>query len=277
MTPHIRKFFENPQLTLIIANVELMIVSMAAFMAAVLTFFSGFGLGTLLMPVFALFFPLDVSIALTAIVHFLNNFFKLFLVGKFADRQAVVKFGFPAIVAAALGAWLLTLLTDVPPLWTYAIGGKSFYILWVKVVIAVIIIGFTIFELIPFLKTLTFNESHLAVGGVLSGFFGGLSGHQGALRSAFLARLHLSKESFIGTGVVIACLIDAVRMGIYSVNFATISSRESSLSLIFSTSAAFIGTYLGSVYLKKVTMKFIQKMMAVVLIVMAVALMVGLI
>jgi len=38
---------------------------------------SGFGLGTLLLPVFALFFPLPVAIAATALVHLANNFFKL--------------------------------------------------------------------------------------------------------------------------------------------------------------------------------------------------------
>ena len=33
-----------------------------------------------------------------------------------------------------------------------------------------------------------------------SGFFGGLSGMQGALRSAFLARAGLSKEAFVASG-----------------------------------------------------------------------------
>jgi hypothetical protein len=38
-------------------------------LASALTLFSGFGLGTLLMPVVALFFPLDLAIAMTAMVH----------------------------------------------------------------------------------------------------------------------------------------------------------------------------------------------------------------
>ncbi|MFW6290263.1 MAG: hypothetical protein ACOC0R_04780 [Mariniphaga sp.] len=54
---------------------ELIIISIAAFFTAVLTFFSGFGLGTILMPVFALFFPVDIAIALTGVVHFTNNLF----------------------------------------------------------------------------------------------------------------------------------------------------------------------------------------------------------
>ena len=56
--------------------------------------------------------------------------------------------------------------------------------------------GFAFLELLPFFKKLEFDENKLFFGGVISGFFGGLSGHQGALRSAFLIKCGLSKESF---------------------------------------------------------------------------------
>ena len=52
---------------------EIVIISIVALFASLLTFFSGFGLGTILMPVFAIFFPVEIAIALTGIVHLLNN------------------------------------------------------------------------------------------------------------------------------------------------------------------------------------------------------------
>lgn len=56
---------------------EYILICSDAFVASGVTLFSGFGLGTvLLMPVFAVFFPVP-AIVLTAIVHFLNNLFKL--------------------------------------------------------------------------------------------------------------------------------------------------------------------------------------------------------
>lgn len=61
---------------------DIFIISMAAFFTAILTFFSGFGLGTILTPVFAIFFPIEVAIALTGVVHLSNNLFKIALVGK---------------------------------------------------------------------------------------------------------------------------------------------------------------------------------------------------
>lgn len=54
---------------------EIIVIAIVAFFASGLTFFSGFGLGTLLLPAFALFFPIEIAISLTAIVHFLNNIF----------------------------------------------------------------------------------------------------------------------------------------------------------------------------------------------------------
>ncbi|MEO8167675.1 MAG: sulfite exporter TauE/SafE family protein, partial [bacterium] len=55
---------------------EYAVVSIVALLASGLTLFSGFGLGTLLLPAFLLFFPTELAIAMTAIVHFLNNIFK---------------------------------------------------------------------------------------------------------------------------------------------------------------------------------------------------------
>ena len=87
---------------------EYLIVCTVALLASGLTFFSGFGLGTILMPVLALFFPVTIAIAATAIVHFANNLFKLALVGRSANRDVLIRFGVPAVVAALIGAWLLS-------------------------------------------------------------------------------------------------------------------------------------------------------------------------
>ncbi len=42
-------------------GMEITAIIAAAFFASVLTFFSGFGLGTILLPVFAIFFPVDIG------------------------------------------------------------------------------------------------------------------------------------------------------------------------------------------------------------------------
>jgi uncharacterized membrane protein YfcA len=70
---------------------EILLISIVAFFVAILTFFSGFGLGTLLTPVMMLFFPVEVAIALTGMVHFSNNIFKLVLVGKKVNKEVLLR------------------------------------------------------------------------------------------------------------------------------------------------------------------------------------------
>lgn len=157
---------------------EIIIISLTAFLVAILTFFSGFGLGTILTPVFMIFFPVDLAIALTGVVHFFNNIFKLVLVGRAADRQVVLRFGIPAVLAALLGSWLLLNITNWQPLFTYQLFGKTFQVFPVKFIISVLLILFASIDLIPYFSNLQFGKDKLPVGGALSGFFGGLSGNQ---------------------------------------------------------------------------------------------------
>jgi hypothetical protein len=89
----------------------------------------------------------------------------------------------------------------------------------VKLVMGVLIMLFAALETVPRMRDLQFGREGLLIGGVVSGFFGGLSGHQGALRSAFLVRAGLSGQAFVGTGVVIACLVDLTRLWTYAGHF----------------------------------------------------------
>ena len=85
----------------------------------------------------------------------------------------------------------------------------------------------------------------MPLGGLVSGFFGGLSGMQGALRSAFLSRAGLTKEAFIATGVVIACLIDFSRLAIYSAALARESAHFNYGLLAAAVLAAFAGEFVA--------------------------------
>jgi len=68
-----------------------------ALVASTLTFFSGFGLGTILLPAMAIFYPLPVAIVLTGIVHFINGIFKVLLLRKHIHVPDLVRFGLLAI------------------------------------------------------------------------------------------------------------------------------------------------------------------------------------
>lgn len=258
-------------------KMEIILIILVAFAASLLTFFSGFGLGTLLAPVFMLFFPVEVAIALTAVVHFFNNLFKLALVARFADKQVLLRFGVPAVAAAFAGSWLLFRLSDLPELFAYNLQGKTFEVSPINFTMAIILLFFAMMDLLPFFKKLQFGRDKMLIGGLLSGFFGGLSGNQGALRTAFLVKAGLSKEAFIGTGVAIAAFIDITRLSVYASKFEQ-SGLTDNLGLVaIATLSAMAGALTGNKLLKKVTLGFVQAFVAVMLILISLALGAGLI
>jgi uncharacterized protein len=255
---------------------EIVIICLTAFLVAILTFFSGFGLGTILTPVFMLFFPVELAIALTGVVHFCNNIFKVFLVGAKADKEVLLRFGVPAVVSAFIGAWLLLQITDLHPLFSYNIGSKTIEVYPVKFIVSLLLLTFAIIELLPYFKHLQFNKNKLPIGGILSGFFGGLSGNQGALRSAFLIKAGLSKETFIGTAVIVSTFVDLTRLSVYASRLSKVGIEENIVLIICAVASGIAGSYIGLKLLKKVTLAFIQKLVAVLLIVLSIALGAGL-
>ncbi|MBU2018637.1 MAG: sulfite exporter TauE/SafE family protein, partial [Bacteroidetes bacterium] len=191
---------------------DMLIIAIVSVFAAGLTFFSGFGLGTILLPVFSIFFPVTTAIAATALVHFANNVFKFGLLYKYIHFKTAAYFGIPAILAAAIGGYVLVQLGKPIPFHTYTLGNHEFSMSSLKVTIGCLLIFFAFFELNERLKNYTFPPKYLWVGGILSGFFGGLSGHQGAFRSAFLAKSGLDKKQFVATSNAIALVIDVSRL-----------------------------------------------------------------
>jgi uncharacterized membrane protein YfcA len=224
-----------------------------------------------LLPVFAIFFPLSEAVMLTAIVHLLNNLFKGFLIYKHIRKDVVIKFGLLAILFALLGAYCLERLQAGLALYSFQDRSVSL----VSFVMAIVILFFALFEIIPFFQKLVFPPSMIYVGGALTGFFGGLSGHQGALRSAFFLRLGLTKEQLIGTGTAIAILIDVSRLSVYFKNTSNFSVAATQNYLLVAIASAFIGSYLGNHFLKKITIPLVQKIIAICLVLYSLALIFG--
>lgn len=259
---------------------ELILIAIVALAAAALTLFSGFGLGTILTPVFALFFPVPVAIAATVVVHLANNIFKLGLMARQADWRVVLRFGLPAALAAVAGAMVLGWIDTVPVLAQWSIGNRHFEITLVKAVIGLLIVIFALFELWPRFQSLALPSRWIPIGGLLSGFFGGLSGNQGALRSAFLIKAGLSKEAFVATGAVAAVIVDAVRILVYgSASLAAHLEQSGSLAIpvLTATMFAFLGSYFGKQLLGKVTLRSVQLTVAAVMLIIGSGLALGLV
>jgi len=265
-----------------VPDVDFALITLISALVGGLTLVSGFGLGTLLMPAFAIFFPLEIAIAATGVVHFVNNLFKLAVVGRWARREVVVRFGLPAVVAGALGAGLMNLAADLEPVHAYAIGSMQAQVTWLKLVIALLLVIFAALELSPRYGQIAFPMRALPIGGVLSGFFGGISGMQGALRAPFLLRAGLSQEEYVGTANVISTLVDFIRLTIYAVGFlaaapgggdaqagSALQEPRTLWLIVAACGAGFLGAFLGAKIVRKVTLRAIRLVVAVMLFVAA--------
>jgi len=252
------------------------LVGLVSLGAAGLTFFSGFGLGTVLLPVFVLFMPTSAAVAGVAIVHFLNNALKFWLVRQHADRSAVIRFGLPGFVAAFGGAALLEVLDGLEPLGSTTIGGLDVVVTPVDLVVGVLLLVFGLQELLQHPKR-SISDRYLPVGGALSGFVGGLSGLQGALRSAFLIRTGLKAAPFIATGAAIALLVDTSRIFVYSFRGLLFAPGQSGTTLAAALIGAAIGTFIGNRFIEKVSLRAVRIIVGVLLVSIAFALALGLV
>ncbi len=168
----------------------------ASAMAAV----TGFGTATVLLPFTTLFVALEPAIVLVAIFHFLANASRLWFMRSHVDRRTAAIYGAPSLLAAALGAFVLTMFSGTRPL---------------RLAFGLFLGAYAVSSLAGRSWRVPTSDKALVVGGVLSGFTSGLIGLGGAIRGAFLIATPLSKEAYIGTSAAIAVAVDTARLSVY--------------------------------------------------------------
>ena len=258
---------------------DLVLIAVVAAFASALTLFSGFGLGTVLLPAFALFLPVPVAVAATGVVHLLNNLFKGVLLWRRADWPTVLRFGIPAIPAAILGAWLLAWLGDTARLFEWSAFGRSFGPTAAGLTVGLLMIVFAALELQRWFQELKAPPRFIPLGGLVSGFFGGLTGQQGAFRSVFLLKAGLTAERFIATGVMIAVIVDLTRLATYAATFdgGFDPTEREGLMVLVGTLSAFVGAYVATRRLDKVTIGAVRYSVAALMFLIGLALAAGVI
>ena len=127
----------------------LLIILFVSFIASTLTFFSGFGLGTLLLPTLSIFLPLEWAITGTAIVHLINNLIKLTLNYQNTHWKIALTFITTAMPFAFIGSQLFSWLLIAPQTIDFSLGGRPFLTLPYKIFIGLLMILFAIAEWFP--------------------------------------------------------------------------------------------------------------------------------
>ena len=257
----------------------MLLACLVALVASGLTLFTGFGLGTLLLPALALRMPIVDAVAVTALVHLTNNLFKALLVGRWAVRDLVLWFGIPAMLAAALGARLLATIGAGERLAGPVVAGVTLDPTPADLVVGLVIVVLAWRALAA--KDPGDDEpaghaprAEMVRTGALSGFIGGLTGHQGAVRSAFLLRLRLARDAFVGTNVAIACLVDIARLLVYR-RAAGALTADSFAFWGPVALCAFAGAWVGARLVAKTTLPGLRRVVAVTMVLLGLAIAAG--
>ena len=227
-------------------SVDFFITLIVTFLISTATLLTGFGIGTVLTPTFTLFYDVKTAVFLVSIVHLANNLLKFGLFAKHVDRKILWRFGAVSILGAVAGSLLQGML-----------AGPA-----VRIALALFLIISGAGEFLP--KNFSFRIPRRAdiLGGFFSGFMGGMIGNQGAIRSAYLLKYNLGKESFIATATVIAIVIDLSRIPVYLLEHSE-QFEQMGEQLLLLIGVAFAGTLLGKQLLRSISLEKFRAIVSV--------------
>jgi uncharacterized protein len=177
----------------------LLAVFVIAFIAGGTATITGFGIGSLLTPLLALRLGTQLAVTAVAVPHAAGTALRCARLRQAIDWPVLWKFGIPSAAGGIAGA-----------LWQ---GELS------NLILTRVLGGLLLLAGISGLANLTVRVQlrgpWAILGGLLAGFFGGLVGNQGGIRSAALLGVSLPPERFVATATASALVVDAVRLPVY--------------------------------------------------------------
>lgn len=178
---------------------DIIIIFFGVIFASALTVPAGFGLSTMLTPIALLFMSPHEAVTVVAIIHVIHNGAKYISLRDYVDFKAVKHYGVWLIIGSILGAVLNNNVSQKPLL----------------AIIGICLVILPILTLSERWTNYKIPEANDRIGGFGSGFMGGLSGHQGALRAMFLTRRLRDKMNYAATASILALCVDLSRIPVY--------------------------------------------------------------
>lgn len=231
---------------------QILLFFILALVAEILGTISGFGSSVLFVPMAGMFFDFSTVLGVTALFHVFSNVFKIYLFRQNIDRKLLLWLGLPSVIFVIIGAYL-----------SQYIQSNIF-----KLILAIVLIGLSIFMLLFRNKRLRISEKNYFLGGLSSGFLAGFIGTGGAIRGLVLSAMQLEKDVFIASSAWIDLGIDLARTGVYFFNGYI--QREVLWVFPGLILMSLLGSYLGKRILKHISEERFSNM--VLLIVAAIGL-----
>ena len=221
---------------------QLLLVAIGSFLAAALTVPAGFGLSTILTTLVLLLMGPHEAVAVVAVVHGAHNAGKFAALKDSVDFGAFRRYGIWLVIGAILGAGLQNEVPQKPLL----------------ALIGAFLISLPLLSMSEKWTGYRIPEANDSLGGFGSGFMGGLTGHQGALRAMFLTRRLPDKMAYAATASVLALCVDISRVPVYLLFRFDEISQHASLTIVLVISAL-IGVRVGKAWLVSLESEWIHR------------------
>lgn len=160
----------------------------------------GFGIGSVLTPFFATRVGMDVAVAAVTLPHLVATAFRCYRMRGAIDRGVLVRFGLLSAVGGLFGAL------------AYAQLGPSS----LSAVLGGLLLLTAVANVTGVFSRMRPRGAVVAAFGFASGFFGGIAGNQGGLRSAALTAFALSPRALVATSTATGLLVDLARTPVYA-------------------------------------------------------------
>ena len=221
------------------------VVFIVAAIAGSIASITGFGIGSVLTPLLATSVGTRLAVAAISIPHFFATVLRFWRLRGHVDKAVLIRFGIPSAGGGLAGALLHNVAAN------RALG----------VVFGLLLVFVGLSELSGLSRRMRFGNIVGLIAGAVSGFFGGLVGNQGGIRSAALLGFELDKQAFVATATATGVIVDAARMPAYFVT----QGREISaiwVIVVIATLGAVIGTVFGERVLRLVPERLFRRVVA---------------
>ena len=224
------------------------VVALVGFFAGIVAAISGFGIGSLLTPTFALQAGTKAAVAAVAIPHLVGTLQRFWILRSHVDRRRLVAFGITSAAGGLAGALAHVWLSSR----------------FLTVIFGVLLILAAIAEATGWMAKVRWSRRTAWIAGALSGAFGGLVGNQGSIRSAAMLGFDVPKEAFVATATAIGLFVDGARLPVYlATQWDEIAAQWP--SLIAATVGVCIGTAIGARLLPRIPRTVFRRIVALLL------------
>jgi len=219
---------------------------LVALLAGGIASVTGFGIGSILTPFFALSVGTPLAVAAVSIPHVLGTAIRYILLWRHTQWSVLWRFG----LASAAGSLAGALMQPV-------FGARGLTLL-----LGALLVLTAVATISGILQRRDWPPGVALALGALSGAFGGLVGNQGGVRSGALLAVRLEPLAFVATATATGLIVDAARMPVYLWR-AGDQLREIVPEMAIMTSGVLLGTVVGQRVLSKLPGEIFRRVVAV--------------